>query len=107
MTRAWASRSLAILRNKNDFALGQFAHPMELITVSRAFNPGQAHLVRSRLEAAGFHAVVTHELAALTMDGYSMAAGGILVQVPDEESAEAKAFLEADDAPEQPPQTQP
>jgi hypothetical protein len=80
---------------------------MELVTVSRAFNPGQAHLVRSQLEAAGFHAVVTHELAALTMDGYSMAAGGILVQVPDEESAEAKAFLEATPAAEEPPNPEP
>lgn len=74
---------------------------MQLVTVSRAFSPAEAHLTRSRLEVAGFHAVVTHELAALTLDGYSMAAGGILVQVPDEESAEAKAFLEA------PPESQP
>jgi hypothetical protein len=68
---------------------------MKLVTVSRAFNPGAAHLVRSRLEAAGFHAVVTHELAALSLDGYAMAVGGILVQVPDEEETDAKAFLEA------------
>lgn len=76
---------------------------MELVTVSRAFNPAEAHLVRSRLEAAGFHAVVTHELAALGMDGYSMAVGGILVQVPDEELAEAKSFLEAPPPAEEPP----
>jgi hypothetical protein len=68
---------------------------MELITVSRAFNPAAAHLTRARLEVAGFHAFVTHETAALSMDGYAMAAGGILVQVPDEEAAEAKTFLEA------------
>ena len=74
---------------------------MELVTVSRAFNPAEAHLVRSRLEAAGFHAVVTHELASLGLEGYAMAAGGILVQVPDEEVAEAKNFLEA--AEPQPP----
>lgn len=79
---------------------------MELITVSRAFNPGEAHLTRSRLEAAGFHAVVTHETAALTMDGYAMAAGGILVQVPDQEAEEAKLFLDAPSAPaSQPPPT--
>ena len=50
-------------------------------------------MVRSRLEAAGFHAFVTNELSALSMDGYALAAGGILVQVPEEEAAEAQQFL--------------
>jgi Putative prokaryotic signal transducing protein len=71
---------------------------MELVTVFSAFNPADAQLVRSRLEAAGFHAAVMHELSALSMDGYAMAAGGILVQVPEEEAADAKEFL-APDAP--------
>ncbi len=66
---------------------------MPLVTVHTAFNPADAHLVRSRLEAAQFHPVVTNELSALSMDGYAMAAGGILVQVPAEEAAEAKEFL--------------
>ncbi len=66
-----------------------------LTTVQTAFNPADAHLVRSRLEAAGFHAVVTNELSALSLDGYSMAAGGILVQVPESEAAEAREFLES------------
>ncbi len=68
---------------------------MSLTTVASAFNPAEAQLVRTRLEAAGFHAVVTHELSALSMDGYALAAGGILVQVPAEETAEAKEFLSA------------
>jgi hypothetical protein len=72
---------------------------MALVTVFCAFNPAEAQLVRSRLEAAQFHAVVTHELSALSMDGYALAAGGILVQVPGDEADEAKAFL----APETPP----
>ncbi len=62
-------------------------------TVHRSFNPADAQLVRSRLEAAGFHSAVTNELSALSMDGYALAAGGILVQVPDEEAAEAAEFL--------------
>jgi hypothetical protein len=66
---------------------------MNLVTVSTAFNPAEAQLVRSRLEAAGFHAFVTHELSALSLDGYALAAGGILVQVPDQEAADAKEFL--------------
>ncbi len=68
---------------------------MPFVTVYTAFNPADAQLVRARLEAAQFHPVVTHELSALSMDGYAMAAGGILVQVPDAEAADAKELLEA------------
>jgi hypothetical protein len=66
---------------------------MTLTTIYQALNPADAQLVRSRLEAAGFHPVVTNELSALSLDGYAMAAGGILVQVPDPESAEVREFL--------------
>ena len=72
---------------------------MELVTVFTAFSPAEAQLVRSRLDAAGFHAVVMHELSALSMDGYSMAAGGIRVQVPEAEAADARELLAAGDAP--------
>ena len=61
-----------------------------------------AQLARSRLEAAQFHAVVTHELSALSMDGYALVAGGILVQVPEDEAADAKEFLAADTPPDEP-----
>ena len=66
---------------------------MELVTVFTTFSPGEAQLVRSRLEAAGFVAEVTHELSALSMDGYSMAAGGVRVQVPSEQAEEARALI--------------
>ncbi len=75
---------------------------MPLTTISTAFNPADAQLVRSRLEAAGFHAVVKNELAALSMDGYGLAVGGILVQVPETEADEAREFLAAPDAPAAP-----
>ena len=75
---------------------------MALVTVYRAFNPADAQLVRARLEAAQFHAVVTHELSALSLDGYALAAGGILVQVPDDEAADAKEFLAAPASPDEP-----
>ena len=68
---------------------------MELVTVSTAFNSAEAHLARSRLDAAGFHPVIKNELAALSMDGYSLAAGGILVQVPASEADDAREFLQA------------
>ena len=72
---------------------------MQLVTISTAFNPADAQLTRARLEAAGFHAVVTSELAALSLDGYALAAGGIRVQVPENEAAEAREFLISPDAP--------
>jgi hypothetical protein len=72
---------------------------MKLVTISTAFNPADAQLTRSRLDAAGFHAVVTNELSALSLDGYALAAGGIRVQVPESEAADAKEFLESPAAP--------
>ena len=70
---------------------------MKPVTIYKAFNPADAQLVCSRLEAAGFHPFVSDELAALSLDGYAMAAGGIRVQLPDSEFAEARAFLDAPD----------
>lgn len=71
---------------------------MNLVTVFQALNPAEAQLVRSRLEAAEFHAQVAHELSALSMEGYALATGGILVQVPEDEAAEAVAFLRTPDS---------
>jgi hypothetical protein len=68
---------------------------MKLVTIATAFNPADAQLVRSRLEVAGFHPIVKNELSALSLDGYAMAAGGILVQVPEDELDEANEFLKA------------
>ena len=74
---------------------------MSLVTVFQAFNPAEAQVVRSRLEAAGLLATVAHELSALSMDGYALAAGGILVQVPAEQAADARALLTDSPAPEE------
>ena len=68
---------------------------MDFATVLTAFNPADAQLARSRLEAAGFHPFVAGELAALSIEGYSLAAGGIRVQVPESESADAREFISA------------
>ena len=77
---------------------------MKLVTVYTALNPAEAQLANSQLEAAGFHSVVMGETAALSMDGYALAAGGIRVQVPEDEAADAKLLLRAseDSAPEPP-----
>ena len=66
---------------------------MDLVTIFIAFSPAEAQLVRSRLEAAAFNPFVADELSALSIDGYSLATGGIRVQVPDNEAADAREFL--------------
>lgn len=77
---------------------------MKLVTVYTALNPAEAQLANSQLEAAGFHSVVMGETAALSMDGYALAAGGIRVQVPEDEAADANLLLRASEnsAPEPP-----
>jgi hypothetical protein len=72
---------------------------MTLITIFKAFSAAEAELTRARLETAGFHAVVMGELAALSMEGYSLATGGIRVQVLESEAAEAREFLDAGNTP--------
>jgi hypothetical protein len=74
---------------------------MQLVTVFQTFSPGEAQLIRSRLEAAGFTAQVAHELSALSMEGYSMSTGGVLVQVPDEEAEDARALIHSADDPKE------
>jgi hypothetical protein len=68
---------------------------MKLVTVFSTFNPAEAQLIRSRLEAAGFLAQVTHELAALSMEGYSMSTGGVRVEVPEDQAESAKELISA------------
>jgi hypothetical protein len=81
---------------------------MNNLTVATLLNPADAQLVRSRLEAAGFHPEVFHELSALSMEGYALSAGGIRVQVPEAEVEEARSFLEhstpVEDSPDAPPE---
>ncbi len=72
---------------------------MELVTVFRTFSSAEAQVIRSRLEAADIPAQVMHETSALSIDGYSMAAGGILVQVPDTHAEEARALITGTEPP--------
>jgi hypothetical protein len=68
---------------------------MNLVTVLNAFNVAEADLARTRLEAAGFHAVVMGEMGTATTGLYATA-GSIRVQVLESEAEEARAFLAAD-----------
>lgn len=72
---------------------------MKLVTVFTSFNPTEAQMQRSRLEAAGLDAMVKNELAATMIEGYTMAAGGIQVQVPEDQVAAARDLLSDPDAP--------
>ncbi len=66
---------------------------MKLVTVYQTFSPADAQLVRSRLEASNLQATVVNELSGLSIDGYSMAAGGILVQVPEDQVEDARELI--------------
>lgn len=70
---------------------------MNLVIVFSAFNSSDAQLVRARLEAANFHAIVTNEMSALTPAFFSTA-GTVHVQVPEDEAADAKELLAAGEA---------
>ena len=71
---------------------------MASVVVYRTFSAADAHLVRSRLQSAEIPAEVTGELASLSMEGYSLATGGIRVVVPAEFEGEARSII-ADESP--------
>jgi len=70
---------------------------MDRVTVFTAFNPVAARIVCSRLQTAGFNASGEGEAAALNMEGYSLATGGIRVQVPENEKTDARNLIEANE----------
>ena len=70
---------------------------MDRVTVFTAFNPVQAQIVSTRLQTAGLDATVEGEAAALSMEGYSLATGGIRVQVPSAQETVARRLIEADE----------
>jgi hypothetical protein len=68
---------------------------MKLETIFKGWNLNEAELVRSRLEAAGFHPVMVNEYAANMFGGSTNALSPVSVQVPESEAADAKEFLDA------------
>ena len=64
-------------------------------TIYTTFNPADAQLLWSELDAAGFEAEVCNETVSLALSGYALAAGGIDIRVPDDRADEAVAFLKA------------
>jgi len=67
---------------------------VKLVTISKEFQVAVADMKRARLEAAGFHAFVNNVSSASYL-GTAIASGGVLLQVPENEAAAAKEFLES------------
>jgi len=67
---------------------------MNLITISKELNLAEADLKVARLSAANFHPVLQNASSALYL-GTAIAAGGFMLQVPEDEAAEAKEFLDS------------
>jgi hypothetical protein len=67
---------------------------VKLITIFTAFNLAETQLIRSRLEAAGFHPFLANENVSSWLGGFSSATM-IRLQVPETEAADAKEFLNA------------
>lgn len=76
---------------------------MTLETIFSSFNSAEAQMISGRLEAAGFHPSVTDEIASMSMEGYSMATGGIRIKVPEGEKDAARSLVDSllkDEAPD-------
>ena len=69
---------------------------MELRTIYTTFSSVDANLLRGRLEVGGFDAFLHGEMAGMTLEGYVSAAGGIRIQVPEDQADEARALIEAE-----------
>ena len=67
---------------------------MKLVTIYHGANPADTQLVFSRLEAADFHPFIPNENSMFSMEGYGLAIGLNCIQVPDDELAAAKEFLD-------------
>ncbi len=68
---------------------------MKLVTIYHGANPADTQLVFSRLEAANFHPFLPNENSMFSMEGYGLAIGLNQIQIPDDEWAAAKEFLDA------------
>jgi hypothetical protein len=65
---------------------------MDFATVFTAFKLDEAQLVCSRPEAANFHPVIINEYSTIELCG---GGGGVVVQLPEAEAADAREFLAA------------
>ncbi len=68
---------------------------MEFTTVQTLFSDIEANLLKTRLEIAGFHPRLKDENATL-FTAAPTTTGGIKLQVPSTEAADALAFIESE-----------
>lgn len=71
---------------------------MKLVTISTNFYLAEAELLRARLEAAGFHPFIVNENAGGWIGGSSTATL-LQIQVPENEVADVKEFLDTPASP--------
>ncbi len=70
---------------------------MDFVTVRICFNPAEAQLLASRLRAEGLNVFVHSENSAHLIEGYTLSAGGIRLQVPEDQVEDARLLLEVQD----------
>ncbi len=70
---------------------------MSLVKVFTTFNPVEAQLICSRLDAAGLLASVSNEAVALNVEGGAFSVGGVHVQVPEDQVESAREIIAAKD----------
>ena len=68
---------------------------VDLVTVARFSNPLKANVLRACLEAHGIFAFVWGEHLGTTHVLYSIAGGGVRVQIPESQLAQAKEVMAA------------
>lgn len=66
---------------------------MDFVTIHKALSAADAEIVRSRLEAANFHPFMPDDMSAFGSDPLALGSGGIRIQVPEAEAADAREFL--------------
>ena len=66
---------------------------MEPVSVFETANAAEAHLICSRLRAAGIPAIVQNELSAMIGGGLSLEPAGIRIEVPATQAAAARELL--------------
>ena len=66
----------------------------ELVEIYRAFNIADADLRKAVLEGSGVEVMIKDDLAAMNIDGWSLAAGGVKLLVRAEDVARAREVLQ-------------
>lgn len=66
---------------------------MDTVIVFSTFNLGEAQLMRSRLESAGFQATLADENSATNFD---VTSGGVHLIVPEDQAVDARTLIESE-----------